>query len=157
MSEVNLMTITELTDLTDALFSLKKVSIRTEKVARMIQREIADLLQNDFYEASQAFLTVTDVRMTPDLSIAYVNVSIMGTEEEKALALNRLELAKVGIRKALAQRIRYQVRHIPNLKFFADEMLQQASKMEELFAQIRASENERMKESGNEREVTDNK
>lgn len=113
------------------------MSIRTEKVARMIQREIADLLQNDFYEASQAFLTVTDVRMTPDLSIAYINISVMGTDEEKKIALNRLDLAKVQIRKALAQRIRHQVRHIPNLKFFPDEALQHASKMDELFNQIK--------------------
>lgn len=113
------------------------MSIRTEKVGRMIQREIADLLQNDFYETSQSLLTVTDVRMTPDLSVAYINISVMGPAEERDLTLNRLEGAKIEIRKALAQRIRHQMRHIPNLRFFPDESLEHAHKMEALFDRIK--------------------
>ncbi len=68
------------------------MSIRTERVARMIQREVADLLQTDFGEASQSLVTVTGTRVTADLGIAYVNVSVLGdTPESRKAAFQRLD------------------------------------------------------------------
>jgi ribosome-binding factor A len=115
------------------------MSIRTDRVARMIQREMADLLQNDFGEASQALLTVTDARVTKDLGTAYVNVSVLGESPElREAAFARLGALTVPIRAALAQRIRHQVRRIPEIRFFLDEGPQQAAKMDDVFARIRA-------------------
>ena len=115
------------------------MSIRTERVSRMIQREVADLLQNDFREASQSLVTVTDTRVTADLGIAYVNVSVLGDSPElRKAGFQRLEAEAVAIRKALAARIRNQVRRIPEIRFFLDEGPQRAARMDELFAQIRA-------------------
>ncbi|MEM1054888.1 MAG: 30S ribosome-binding factor RbfA [Bacteroidota bacterium] len=120
------------------------MSIRTERVSRMIQREVADLLQTDFGEASQSMVTVTDVRVTADLGIAYVNVSVLGdTAEARQAAFNRLDAETVAIRKALAARIRHQVRRIPEIRFFLDEGPQKRARMEDLFAQIRAEREER--------------
>lgn len=120
------------------------MSIRTDRVARMIQREVADLLQNDFSAASDSLLTVTDTRITKDLGTAYVNVSVFGaTPEARNAAFEQLEALTVPIRTALAQRIRHQVRRIPELKFFLDEGPQQAAKMDDVFAQIRADREER--------------
>ena len=114
------------------------MSIRTERVARMIQREVADLLQHDFHEASQSLVTVTDVRVSKDLGIAYVNVSVLGDSPElRKAAFARLDGETVAIRKALAARIRHQVRRIPEIRFFLDEGPQRAARMDELFAQIR--------------------
>lgn len=105
----------------------------------MIQREVADLLQNDFHEASHSMLTITGVRMTKDLGIAYVDVSVFGEEpEQRNAAFKRLEALTVQIRQALAQRIRHQVRRIPELRFFLDESQQHAAHIEELFARIHA-------------------
>lgn len=110
----------------------------------MIQREVADLLQTDFGEASQSMVTVTDVRVTADLGIAYVNVSVLGdTAEARQAAFNRLDAETVAIRKALAARIRHQVRRIPEIRFFLDEGPQKRARMEDLFAQIRAEREER--------------
>ncbi|GAB5535145.1 MAG: 30S ribosome-binding factor RbfA [Rubricoccaceae bacterium] len=115
------------------------MSIRTDRVARMIQREVADLLQQDFSEATQSLLTVTDARVTKDLSIAYLNVSILGdSKPQREAAFARLEGQTDQIRHALAQRIRHQVRRIPELRFFLDEGPQKVARMEELFDQIRA-------------------
>ncbi|MEO0557563.1 MAG: 30S ribosome-binding factor RbfA [Bacteroidota bacterium] len=114
------------------------MSIRTDRVARMIQREVADLLQQDFSEATQSLLTVTDARVTKDLGIAYLNVSILGdTKPQREAAFARLEGQTDQIRHALAQRIRHQVRRIPELRFFLDEGPQKVARMEELFDQIR--------------------
>ena len=115
------------------------MSIRTDRVGRMIQREVADLLQQDFGEASQTLVTVTGVRMTDDLGIAYVDVSVLGsTPEQRQAALARLDAQTTQIRHALAQRIRPQVRRIPEVKFFLDEGPQRVERMDELFAKIAA-------------------
>ncbi len=115
------------------------MSIRTDRVGRMIQREVADLLQQDFGEATQSLVTVTGVRMTDDLGVAYVDLSVLGgTPEARKAAFLRVEGQTVEIRHALAQRIRHQVRRIPELKFFLDEGPQKAARMDELFAKIAA-------------------
>ncbi|MDX1419548.1 MAG: 30S ribosome-binding factor RbfA [Rubricoccaceae bacterium] len=115
------------------------MSIRTERVASMLQREVADLLQNDFHEASQSMVTVTAVRVTKDLGIAYVNVSVLGDDaKQRQSAFRRLEALTPQVRQALAARIRHQVRRIPELRFFLDEGQQHAAHMDALFAQIRA-------------------
>ena len=120
------------------------MSIRTDRVGRMIQREVADLLQQDFGEASHSLVTVTGVRMTDDLGIAYVDVSVLGpTPQARQAAFSRLEAQTTEVRHALAQRIRHQVRRIPEVKFFLDEGPQKAERMDELFAQIAAERDER--------------
>ena len=105
----------------------------------MIQREVADLLQQDFGEATQSLTTVTGARITPDLGTAYIDVSVFGTTEEgRKAGFARLEAQTTEIRTALAARIRHQVRRIPELKFFLDEGPQRAAHMDDVFAQIRA-------------------
>ena len=105
----------------------------------MIQREVADILQQDFGEASQSLVTVTGVRMTDDLGMAYIDVSVLGaTTEQRGAAVARLDALTTEIRHALAQRIRHQVRRIPEIKFFLDDGAQKAARMDELFAKIAA-------------------
>jgi ribosome-binding factor A len=120
------------------------MSIRTERVAKLIQHEVADLLQKEFHEASQSLLTVTGTRVTNDLTTAYVDVSVLGDKpEQRQAAFKRLEALTPEIRKALAGRIRHQFKRMPDLKFFLDETPQHAAHMEDLFAQIRAERAER--------------
>ncbi len=120
------------------------MSIRTERLSRLVQREVAELLNNEFFEASQSMVTVTNVRVTKDLGIAYINVSILGEEPaRRQIAFRRLEEIVPQVRQALAQRIRHQVRRIPELKFFLDESQQRIAHMEELFDQIREERGER--------------
>lgn len=114
------------------------MSIRTERMARLIQREVADILQNELFEAGQSLVTVTNTRMTADLGIAYVNVSVLGeTEERRQIGFRRVEELTPQIRQALAARIRHQVRRIPEIRLFLDETAQKAERMEELFTRIR--------------------
>ncbi|WP_456426071.1 30S ribosome-binding factor RbfA [Rhodocaloribacter sp.] len=114
------------------------MSIRTERVARLIQRDIADLLNTEFAEQVQPMATVTGARVTKDLSIAYVYVSFLGeTEAMRQAAFRHLKELTPQIRAALARRIRHQVRKIPEIKFFLDDTLEQARHMEALLARIR--------------------
>lgn len=120
------------------------MSIRTDRVGRMIQREVADLLQQDFGEATQSFVTVTGVRMTDDLGTAYVDVSVLGADDaQRKTAVQRLDAQSVEIRHALAQRIRHQLKRMPELRFFLDEGPQRRERMEDLFAKIAAEREDR--------------
>ncbi|MEM8599637.1 MAG: 30S ribosome-binding factor RbfA [Bacteroidota bacterium] len=115
------------------------MSIRTERVSKLIQKEVADLLNNDFHETSQSMLTITGARVTKDLGIAYLDVSVLGdTEAQRKVAFRRLEDIAPQVRTALAGRVRHQMRRVPELRFFLDERQQEAAHMEDLFAKIRA-------------------
>jgi ribosome-binding factor A len=115
------------------------MSIRTERMARLVQREVADILQNELFEASQSMVTVTNVRVTADLGMAYVNVSVLGENPgRRQIAFRRVEELAPQIRQALAGRIRHQVRRIPEIRLFLDETAQNVQRMEDIFSQIRA-------------------
>lgn len=113
------------------------MSIRTERVARLIQRDVADILQGELARELAALVTVTGVRMTKDLSIAYVHVSVMGaTPAEKQATFRHLVEITPAVRHALAGRIRNQVRAVPDVRFFLDESYEQAKALDVIFAQI---------------------
>ena len=114
------------------------MSIRTEQVAELIQREVASILQREFSDQLPPMVTITRARVTPDLSIAYIHASVMGdTEEQRKATFKQLEALTPQVRDILASRIRHQLRTVPELKFFLDESLQKAKRMESLFDRIR--------------------
>ena len=123
------------------------MSVRTERVASLIQREVAEILNRDYAEQVEPLVTVTNARMTPDLSIAYVYLSIYSEdEEEREAAFRHIEGLTSKLREELASRIRHQLRTIPELKLFLDESLQKAAEMNELLGRIRAERERRLGE-----------
>ncbi|MDA1027942.1 MAG: 30S ribosome-binding factor RbfA [Bacteroidetes bacterium] len=113
------------------------MSIRTERVASLFQREIAGILSVEYTDLLHPMVTVTGVRVTNDLSIAYVYLSVMGdSAPQKNAVLAKLKDFTPRIRKTLGQAIRHQVKSIPELRFFLDETLENAHRMEELFGKI---------------------
>jgi ribosome-binding factor A len=124
------------------------MSVYTERVAELVQREVARILQREYADRLQPMVTITRARVTGDLSIAYLYASVMGdTAEEREATFRQLESLADEIRNQLASRIRHKVREIPELKFFHDESLEEAKRMENLFDRIR-EERERRLEDG---------
>ncbi|HET6566817.1 MAG TPA: 30S ribosome-binding factor RbfA [Rhodothermales bacterium] len=122
------------------------MSIRTERVAKLLQREVADILQTEFSQQLPSMITVTDARVTKDLSIVYVYVSIFGENVgQRQAAFKHLEDLTPQIRSALAGRVRHQLRAVPEIRFFLDETLEKSRKLDDLFDRIRA-ERERREE-----------
>lgn len=120
------------------------MSIRTERVARLLQREIAGLILSDFSTSIPGLVTVTGVRVTKDLSIAYVYLSVMASNAaERTSVFDHVLSLTSAIRGALGNRIRHQVRKIPELKFFLDDSLEKAARLDSLFADIRAEKESR--------------
>lgn len=128
------------------------MSIHTERVAELVQREVARILQREYSDQLQPMVTITRTRMTGDLSIAYIHVSVMGdSSKQRESTFQQLKALTPEIRELLASRIRHKVREIPELKFFLDESIQKAKRMENLFDRIR-DERERREESDDEAE-----
>jgi len=112
-------------------------STRQQKYARLIQKEIGEIFQKDgtlFY--GKAFVTVMGAKVSPDLSIATIYLSIFGSKDSQAV-INQIESHNKEIRKRLGNSIRHQARIIPALKFFLDDSLDQVEKIEKLLKDSR--------------------
>ena len=109
-------------------------STRQQKVARLIQKEIASifLIEGKNYFGS-AFITVTSVRISPDLSYAKIYLSLFGTADREAL-LKTIKTHQSELRKILGQKIGKQVRIIPELNFYIDDTMDHAMRIQELLS-----------------------
>lgn len=110
--------------------------MRQQKYAKLIQKEISDIFQRDKRGIlDNAFITVAEVKMSPDLSFAKIYIS-MTLAKDKPAIIKKLEIHKSEIRKALGDRIRNQARIIPNLAFFVDEVEENATRMDDLIKNL---------------------
>ncbi len=112
------------------------MSIRTERVASLLQQELGAILQKEL-PRSGPFITVVDVKVTVDLSIARIYVSIIGTLKEQAAAMASLQDKTKSIRKILSSRIRHHFRRIPELEFHEDHLYERANRIEQLLNDVR--------------------
>lgn len=109
---------------------------RQQKFARLIHKEISDILQRDKRGIlDNAFVTVADVRVSPDLSLAKIYISMMLQKDKQAM-LEKITSRKGEIRKALGDRIRNQARIIPDIVFYIDEVEENAARMETLIKNL---------------------
>jgi ribosome-binding factor A len=113
------------------------MSIRTERVASVIKEDLGKILLK--YQRDN-MITITDVKMTPDLSIARVKLSIMDPGGGEDTVFEVLKEKTSAIRAELAQLIRHQVRKIPEVQFYIDDSAEYTSKLESLFRAAREKE-----------------
>lgn len=123
------------------------MSIRTDRLAAVIQRDVGQILQKK-YQPGGSFLTVTNVEVTDDLLIAKVYVSVYAPGKDEEAIYQSIEEHNVEIRKELAGKIRHQVRRIPELLFNKDTSAEYAEKMDKLFTQIREERESRDSNEG---------
>lgn len=111
-------------------------STRQQKFGRLIQKELSDIFQRDKRGILEnTLVSISDVDMSADLGVAKVYISMM-LAKDKAQTLEKLNRGKGEIRKALGERIRKQVRIIPELIFIIDETEENAFKIEELIKSL---------------------
>jgi len=105
---------------------------RQQKVSRLLQKELGDYLQKSGPEISGGkMITVTVVRISPDLGIAKVYLSIFPGEgaEDSLKAISE----KAGlVRSVIGRRLRNQLRHIPQFNFYLDDSLDYIDRIEDL-------------------------
>jgi ribosome-binding factor A len=119
-------------------------SKRQQKFAGVIQEDLAAILQRESSSyLPNTMVTITKVRVTPDLAIARVFLSFFSNNNNQ-LALQTIKQHASEIRYKLGSRIKDQVRVIPQLEFFIDDTSEYVDRMEKIFDKI--SKEERQKE-----------
>lgn len=104
---------------------------RQNKIARLLQKELGDIFLLQTKAMPGTLVSVSVVRVSPDMSIARVYLSILPSEKGEELVKNINANAK-SIRYELGTRVRHQLRIIPELKFFVDDSLDYIEKIDSL-------------------------
>lgn len=104
---------------------------RQNKIARLLQKELSDLFQRQTQAMHGVLVSVSVVRISPDMSIARAYLSIFPSEKAPEILKNINDNAK-SIRYEIGTRVRYQLRIIPEFKFFIDDSLDYIEKIDNL-------------------------
>lgn len=112
-------------------------SKRQQQIGELIKRHFASvLMEQGPYIFGEAFVTVTGVKVTPDLSEAKVYLSIFNAADKKAV-LVRISNHTHVLKQALVSRIRNQIRRIPRIEFYEDETTDEMYRVDEMFRSIK--------------------
>ena len=115
-------------------------SKRQQKFAGVIQQDLAAIFQREGMNLlPNTMITITKVRVTPDLAIARVFLSFFNSNNVQ-LALNTIKQHASEIRYKLGARIKDQVRIIPQLEFFVDDTSEYVERMDRIFDKISKEE-----------------
>jgi ribosome-binding factor A len=121
-------------------------SKRQQKFAGVIQEDLAAILQREGSSyLPNTMVTITKVRVTPDLAIARVFLSFFSNNNNQ-LALQTIKQHASEIRYKLGSRIKDQVRVIPQLEFFIDDTSEYVDRMDKIFDKINKEERQKEEE-----------
>ena len=108
---------------------------RQKKIASVLQKDLVDILQGEIRKngISNLIISVSKVNVTSDLSVATVHLSIFPQEKAKE-TLAGIKSNAILIKHDLSQRVRLQLRKVPNLTFFIDDSLDYIEKIDNALA-----------------------
>lgn len=109
------------------------MSVRSNKISALIQEELSLIFLHKIQDPELGLVTITNVKVSPDLKIAKVYLSILD-KEKREYVMNHVESLKGFIRTELAHRVR--IKNTPELNFYVDDTLDYVERMEELFNKI---------------------
>ena len=104
---------------------------RQNKIARLLQKELSVIFQQQTRAMHGTMISVTRVKISPDLSICTAYLSIFPSEKGEQL-LRNINANEKQIRYELGTRIRHQLRIVPELRFFIDDSLDYIERIDEL-------------------------
>ena len=104
---------------------------RQNKIARLLQKELSLIFQEQTRSLHGVMVSVTRVRISPDLSVCTAYLSVFPSEKSEEIVQNITRNEK-QIRYELGTRIRYQLRIVPELRFFVDDSLDYIDRIDEL-------------------------
>ena len=113
------------------------MSIKIDRINSNMVKEISYILETEIKDEDIKFVTVTDCKVTNDLSFARVYVTVLD-DNKKEQTLKALDKAKGFIRKVLSERM--ELRHIPELNFVYDESLENGMNIESIINKIHENE-----------------
>ena len=104
---------------------------RQNRISRLLQKELASIFQTQTRMMHGVLVSVTRVKVSPDLSICTAYLSIFPSEKGDEL-LKNINANEKTIRYELGQRVHNQLRIIPELRFFIDDSLDYLERIDEL-------------------------
>lgn len=112
-------------------------SKRQRQVAELVKRNFSMVLQEVglYIYGSEPLVTVTEVKMSSDLGLAKIYLSIWNTDNKQAVML-QLEEEYVRLRAALGNRLKRQVRRIPDISLYEDETIDEMYRVDSLFERL---------------------
>ena len=113
---------------------------RMEKVADLLQSEIAELLQREVKHPAltEVMLSITRVEVAPDLGSARIHVSVMGTPEREVEVMEALARTEPFLHRELVKRL--HMRQVPRLRFLPDHSIAEADRITHLMRAVAQSE-----------------
>ncbi len=111
------------------------MSVKTERIANLLVREISDILQNEVYDEDIKFVTITGCTVDTDLSLAQVYCTVLN-DSKKEKCMHDLNGAKGFIKTELAKR-KLEIRKIPDLRFIFDESVEYGNRIEKIIEDMK--------------------
>lgn len=114
---------------------------RQRQIAETIKRHFSLVLQSEgsYIFGTQPLVTVTEVKVSPDISLAKIYLSIWNTDNKQAVML-MLEEERQRLKQAMASRLKKHLRRLPEFEYFEDETLDEMYKVEALFNRLYAED-----------------
>ena len=109
---------------------------RPERVADQIRKELSELVARQVHDPGIGFLTITHVKMTPDLQHARVYYTVIGDDKARKDAQRALGRASGFLRRQIASRVR--LRTVPELTFFYDDSIERQDRIERIMLDLQA-------------------
>jgi ribosome-binding factor A len=110
---------------------------RHEQLSALISEEMSEILRTKMKDPRLGFVSITGVRVTSDLRVAKIYVSVLGEPSERKDTIRALTSAQGFLRHELAQRL--TVRHVPEISFELDDSIERGSHVLDLIRETNAS------------------
>ena len=109
-------------------------SKRIKKVSEVLKSEISDIIRTRVKDPRVGFITITEIHLSRDLKHARVDISVMGTDQQKEETIQGLQNAHAFIQKEIASRIR--LRYIPVLRFQLDTRFDDYDRIDQILSNL---------------------
>lgn len=106
-------------------------STRQAKIARLLQKELSEIFRQQTAKTHGVIVSVSAVRVSPDLSIARAYLSVFPSDKAPEM-IESINASAKTVRYELAQKVRFQLRKVPELQFYLDDSLDYIEKIDSL-------------------------
>lgn len=113
---------------------------RPDRVGDQVRQELAELIAREVHDPGIGFLTITRVKLTPDLQQARVFYTTIGDDRQRAETAKALRRASTFLRRQIGRRLR--LKHVPELQFYYDESIERQDRIERIIQDIHTEREE---------------
>jgi len=113
---------------------------RADRVGEQIRQELSQILSQQAHDPGIGFLTLTRVKVTPDLQLARVLYTVFGDEKQKKETQKALERALPYLRRQIGSRL--SLRRVPELQFFYDQAVEHQDRIEQILIDLKREREE---------------